>query len=530
MDGFDDQTGSNVRDYLRVLGRRRWVIILSVVVFLGLAIAYIVLTTPVYQGTANLLLQPELSSTLAQANNSNVVAIVDVATDIQLIGSGQVSAEVHETIPNAPKASVAEIGTTDVVAISVQSTNAKLAAAAATAYARAYIHVQQKEAVDSLNSAAQIVQTNVDANQVSINSVEGEISKIGNQAGQATSLETQLSTLEEQQSELRAELQNYNSAATLDTGGGQVVNVAPVPTSQVKPKTIEYAFLAGLLGLALGVGLAMILEYFDDDIRTREDLEKVTSSLPTLGLIPEIVDWRDKHAQYLVSASSPKSIPAEAYRSLRTSIQFLGLDHSIKTVQFTSPSAAEGKTTTMANLAVVMAQAGLRVVVVCCDLRRPRLHEFFNVSNQVGFTSVLLGETELADALQSVPGLDNLRILASGRIPPNPSELLSGNRTGEILATLAERADVVLIDSPPVLPVTDATVLASRVDAVVIVTSPRTSTRTQIARSLETLSRVDAPVAGVVLNRASVADSESYYQYVYGVPVQTERKGADTAV
>jgi capsular exopolysaccharide synthesis family protein len=219
-----------------------------------------------------------------------------------------------------------------------------------------------------------------------------------------------------------------------------------------------------------------------------------------------------------VSRSAPSSVPAEAYRSLRTSIQFLGLDRSIKTIQFTSPSAGEGKTTTLANVAVSIAQAGHRVVVVCCDLRRPRLHQYFDMSNQIGFTSVLLGEATLREALQPVPGLEGLQVLASGQIPPNPSELLSSDRTAELLASLAEYADIVLIDSPPVLPVTDAAVLAGRVDAVVVVAAAGRTTQTQVSRALEVLGRIDAPIAGLVLNRASESVSFAYYRYAYGIP------------
>jgi succinoglycan biosynthesis transport protein ExoP len=356
-----------------------------------------------------------------------------------------------------------------------------------------------------------------------LNAINATIAPIQAQAAQTsaasgTALATQLQGLQEQAVTLQNEISNDEFAANQATGGGQVVSTASVPTKPVKPKTAEYAILAGFLGIALGVGLALTLEYFDDGIRTKDDLELVGDNHPVLSLIPEIVDWRDPHAQYLVSRSAPSSVPAEAYRSLRTSIQFLGLDRSIKTIQFTSPSAGEGKTTTLANVAVSIAQAGHRVVVVCCDLRRPRLHQYFDMSNQIGFTSVLLGEATLREALQPVPGLEGLQVLASGQIPPNPSELLSSDRTAELLASLAEYADIVLIDSPPVLPVTDAAVLAGRVDAVVVVAAAGRTTQTQVSRALEVLGRIDAPIAGLVLNRASESVSFAYYRYAYGIP------------
>jgi succinoglycan biosynthesis transport protein ExoP len=516
-DGIDDDARSNLREYLQSLRRRQWLIILVTLGFVGLSLAYSLLTTPVYRATANLLLTPQLSTTLLQANNANApVVTVDVPTSSQVIESTSVQSYVEKKIPNVPPVSVSEIGTTDVVQVSVDSTSPKLAARAADAYANAYIHLQQSQTVDTINTAVQLLTTHLNTVNATIAPLQAEAAQTSTVAG--TALSTQLQGLQEQAVTLQNEISNDEFAANQASGGGQVVSNAAVPSKPVKPKTAEYAILAGFLGLAIGVGLALTLEFFDDGIRTKDDLELVGDNYPVLSLIPEIVDWRDPHAQYLVSRSSPSSVPAEAYRSLRTSIQFLGLDRSIKTVQFTSPSAGEGKTTTLANVAVAIAQAGQRVVVVCCDLRRPRLHQYFDMSNQIGFTSVLLGEATLREALQPVPGLEGLQILASGQIPPNPSELLSSTRTAELLASLADYADIVLIDSPPVLPVTDAVVLAGRVDAVVVVAAAGRTTQTQLSRALEVLGRVAAPIAGLVLNRASESVSFAYYRYAYGIP------------
>ena len=157
--------------------------------------------------------------------------------------------------------------------------------------------------------------------------------------------------------------------------------------------------------------------------------------------------------------------------------------------------------------------------MVCCDLRRPRVHEFFGLKNDVGFTSVLLGDTPLADALQEVPDCPGLHLLASGPKPPNPSELLGGPKARALLESLADISDIVLIDSPPVLPVTDPTVLAGVVDAVVMVVSMGTSTQSGVIAALENLARVNAPLVGVILNRVPQTDSYTYYRYTYGEPV-----------
>ncbi len=176
-----------------------------------------------------------------------------------------------------------------------------------------------------------------------------------------------------------------------------------------------------------------------------------------------------------------------------------------------------------------MAESGQNVVLVSCDLRRPRIHEFFGLANNFGFTSVLVGDTTLEDALISVPKFGNLTVLPSGPVPPNPSELLGSTKASEVFARLAQAADVVIIDSPPVLPVTDAAVLAGHVDAVVLVAAAQTTTRRDITRSIEVLNRVDAPIVGVVLNGASEADCYVYYrygdQYGYGYATRKEPRG-----
>jgi capsular exopolysaccharide synthesis family protein len=158
---------------------------------------------------------------------------------------------------------------------------------------------------------------------------------------------------------------------------------------------------------------------------------------------------------------------------------------------------------------------GKRVVVVDCDLRNPRLHKFFRVPNDVGFTSVLLGDVGLTAAVRDVDALPNLKILPSGFVPPNPSELLSGRRTHEVLDLLATQADFVLIDSPPIVPYTDAAVLAPHADGILLVASAGVSTRRKLARAMEILRRIEAPLAGVVLNRSVDDDSHNYSDFAY---------------
>jgi capsular exopolysaccharide synthesis family protein len=276
---------------------------------------------------------------------------------------------------------------------------------------------------------------------------------------------------------------------------------------------VRNAVLAAIIGLMLGFVAAFVVDYFDDSVASEEDLYRVTGGLPNLGLIPQVPNWKAQDQAVVVSVSEPTSAAAEAYRTLRTSIQFLGLDHAARILQITSPNAVEGKTTTLSNLGVALANAGQRVCICCCDLRRPRLHNFFGLQNSIGLTSVILGERSMSEALQPVRDIEGLFVMSSGPTPPNPSELLGSTRAAEVLKALSSKFDILLIDCPPVLPVTDAVVLARLADATILaVTADATKTR-EIGRALKLLNQVHAPVIGTILNGITPHTRGGYYRY-----------------
>jgi non-specific protein-tyrosine kinase len=213
----------------------------------------------------------------------------------------------------------------------------------------------------------------------------------------------------------------------------------------------------------------------------------------------------------LITLSNPRSPISEAYRTLRTNLEFTSLDKPIRSMVVTSTAPEEGKSTTLANLAVTIAQAGKRVILVDCDLRRPSLHQIFGARATPGFTDMMRD-----DALMSKPPLQetkvaNLRLLASGTIPPNPSELLASRRMSDVIAALQQQVDVVLFDAPPVIAVTDAAVLASKVDAVLLVVSAGKTKREHAKKAKALLDKVNAHLIGTVLN--NVKGEAGLYQY-----------------
>ncbi|MFC4769453.1 CpsD/CapB family tyrosine-protein kinase [Effusibacillus consociatus] len=221
---------------------------------------------------------------------------------------------------------------------------------------------------------------------------------------------------------------------------------------------------------------------------------------------------RNLRENKLVTVINPKSPISEAYRTLRTNIQFSNIDKELKTIMVTSSGPAEGKTTTASNLAVVMSQDHKRVLLVDCDLRRPTVHHAFAVPNRIGVTNVLIGSTALDLAVQSGP-IDNLQILPSGPIPPNPAELLSSKRMGNLLDELQDQYDLVLLDAPPVLAVTDAQILASKVDGVLLVVKSGHTDRGMALKAKAMLDNVHANIMGIVLNNRKANRGHYYYYY-----------------
>lgn len=507
-----------LRDDLRVLRKRKGTVILTVALLVGVTLAVSYLQTPVYQATTEVLLQSRPTESIFDSNTGQVVDPGRVVqTQIRLFQSQPVRDAVKEQLGVSPEVSVEGVGDTDVVQVKAESTVPRRAATVADAYANAYIDVRRKQAVDDILAASKQIQTQIDDIQKQIDNAEGEVAAAApaQQPAVRQSVNGRKDLLANQQAVFRQKLDQLQVDQAIKSGGAQLVAAATVPTNPVRPQPLRNAIIAFVLGLVLGVGLVFLLEYLDDSVKGKDDLERASAGLPVLGVIP-LVEWRDRAQPQIISLADPRSPASEAYRTLRTSIQFMALERPVRTLQVTSPSAEEGKSTTIANLGVAIARAGQRVVILDCDLRRPRMHEFFGLDRSIGFTSVLLGKVPLSGALQAVPNQSRLSILASGPPPPNPSELLSSVRTIEVLTSLQAEADIVLIDCPPVLPVTDALIVSARVDATLIVCVAGSTSRKEAARATELLRQVDAPLVGTVLNGVTADDAYDYgYSYRY---------------
>lgn len=274
-----------------------------------------------------------------------------------------------------------------------------------------------------------------------------------------------------------------------------VTSPARLP-SQVSPKKPLYLTLGVLLGLILGIGGAVLREAFDSRIRSDRDAVAIAGA-PVLGRIAE---YRGAKKHPLIMENDPSSVGAEAYRRLRTNIRALSIDHGLRSFVVSSAVESEGKTLVVANLGIAFAEAGHRVVLVDADLRRPKLAKILGISSTLGLTHVLVDDGPLEDALRRYDALP-LEVVASGPPPPNPSELLGSVRFASVLQELTDRADVVILDSPALLPVTDAAILAQLTSGVILVTRAASTRGNQLETAAQSLRTVNEQVLGVVLTR-----------------------------
>lgn len=288
-----------------------------------------------------------------------------------------------------------------------------------------------------------------------------------------------------------------------------VITPAAVPASPSAPNTQLNLVLGILIGLGVGAGAAILRSSLDSRISGEADLRHVTDA-PLLG---GIAFDPDAIRSPLLTQTGPQSPRAESFRQLRTNLQFANVSVQAKSVLVTSSLPGEGKSTTAVNLAIALAQAGQSVCLVDADLRRPMINEYLGLDRNVGLTTALVGAVDINDVLQSW-GADNLYVVTSGRIPPNPSELLGSEEMRSLVSRLEQTFDTVIIDAPPLLPVTDAAVLSQHVGGVVLVVGSQKLKRHDLQRSINALNMVESNVLGTVLNRLPVKGADAY-TYTY---------------
>ncbi len=289
-----------------------------------------------------------------------------------------------------------------------------------------------------------------------------------------------------------------------------VLDPAIRPTTPIKPKPLQNGLIGAVLGLVLGLSIAFLLEQFDTTLRSREDVERALAPLPVLATIPAVPNVeRD-----LLLDSNSKTPAAEAFRILRTNVQFFSVDRPVSKILVAGSGTEEGKTTVAMNLAAGFALGGVPTVFVESDLRRPVIHNYFNIRGTPGISDVLLGKATLEQALVKTR-IPNLRVLPAGTPPPNPSELLGTKGIAEIIRHVEKDAEMIIFDSPPALAMSDAYVLAPLTDGVILVVRAGHTQREGVRASKEAFERLGARLLGLVWNAAEASDVNYYYRYYH---------------
>jgi capsular exopolysaccharide synthesis family protein len=491
--------------YLAVLRRRKWWVIAVTVLGLVASLGFSLVQPKEYSASAQLLFQP--GNAVVTANGSaEQITPTDVLTELQLVTSAPVKATVARQLGSVPNVSAAEVGSTNIISVTATAAKPARAALIANAYATAFVTYQRSVTISSLAAANTQLSHQIASIAAQVKSLQSNPSSAA-----------EVSALLNQEAVLKDQLAQLQVSGAVSTGGVELVTPATAPSSPSSPKPLRDALLGFVLGLLLGIGLAFVVEHLDDTVHLKEEVERLTGGSPVLALVPMVGSWKNKDQVFVVSAREPNSVAGEAYRSLRTSLQFATLDSHAQVILVTSPGETEGKSATVANLGVVLASAGERVAIVSCDLRRPRIGQFFGLDEQVGLTTVLLARCSLEEALQPVPGIDGLSILATGERPSDPTGVLGSQKLARVLDQLRKTFDFVFLDSPPLLPVTDAVILAQAVDATLLVVAAGQTRGKDLRRATEALSLVHARPIGVVLNEVTKSTGYGYgYGYGYG--------------
>jgi polysaccharide biosynthesis transport protein len=507
----------SLRASWRLIVRRSWIVLAAIIATAAPAIALSLRQPSVYEADADMLIRVSPGESVFGSGQQSINPDRLVQNEIAVLEGDLVYARLKENLgldDDPPGASGSGLTDADVITVSVRSGDPQTAATLANAFIDAYIDVKREQAVDGMVAASAELQTKINGLQSRIDTLDAQIDS--SSTDDDSDAEVDRRSLVDQQALFRQRIDQLQVDAVLSGGNAELVRPASAPVTPIKPTPARTAMLASVVGLLLGLGAAFLIDHLDDSIRSADDLARLGTDLSVLAMVPNVTG-RDSRP---LSISDPVNPAVETYRNLRTNVQFLGIEGRVRSIQVTSARPGEGKTTTAANLAVVLSQTGSTVVLVDADLRKPDLHRLFGVDGSNGLTNNLAG-APMELTIQRIT--DQLWVIVGGPVPPNPSELLSGRRMEAFVEELSRRFDYVIIDSAPLLAVSDAAALSRHVDGVLLIAQSKRVSIPQLRESLATLERVGAPLLGIVVTRAKV-DTSVTGEYEYGPSTAKKRR------
>jgi succinoglycan biosynthesis transport protein ExoP len=378
-----------------------------------------------------------------------------------------------------------------------------------------------KRIINSLKNEYAVAAAKEESLKAALGRQKGESLSLNEKAIQYSVLKREAQSTKEMYDLLFKRLKETSLTEDIRTGNIRIIDLAEIPGSPVKPKKTQNMMIALILGIGLSLGTAFFLERIDNTVKIPADIKQhlqipYLGPVPDFGALPEAANGQTgdiKFREDLITVSNPKSTASEAYRGIRTNILFSSADVAPQVILISSSAPAEGKTITAANLAVVMAQMGNKVLLIDCDMRKPKLNKVFETSRDKGMSNILVGGCELTEAIISTK-IPNLDIITSGPLPPNPSEIIGSQKMAAVVNELRGQYERIIIDSPPITAVTDASILAKYADGAIMVIRCGDTHMEIIKNGLNQLSSVNAHIFGAILNCVNTG-SGSYYYYQY---------------
>jgi capsular exopolysaccharide synthesis family protein len=507
----------DMREYFVVLRARKWTVLLLTALVTTFALVYSFRQDPLYRAESRVLVRAMISG--------GVPASPNLETEAQVVASQPVANLVHNDISSQPvrsllgRVEVEPITETEVLGIQFTSRDPRLARDAANAFAERYIEYRRNRALEQLTTEKRVVTERIDSVAERLTALARDIedARRSGDTGLVQILEVNRTALSARLASLQQQFDDLQSDQTANLGGGEVIERAVSPSEPFTPNYVRDGIIGALLGLIVGVGTAFLKDRLHDRFRGQGDLERAIDA-PILATIPKFRVPRKRGG--LPTSADPHGRASEAYRRLRTNVQTIAGREGIRTLVVTSPSTGEGKTLTVCNLAVTLAETRTRVILVSSDLRTPTSERYFGLEDGLAGLSTWLGGNESQDRLQDLlqdPGIPYLRILPSGPIPANPTELLASPRVDGLLRVLISNSDMVLFDSPSILTFADSIVLTARVGGTLMVLHASDTRRSHAIRARQELRMAGARVIGVALNSVDPI-STAYYQYPAEAP------------
>ena len=523
----------DLKVYARLLWHWAWLVILCTLVAAAVAYGISSVTTPIYQASTTLLINQARNPTGADMQDLMLSERIG-RTYAELMKRSPILAKVAEEFEVEPavlqsaitQISVTSVRDTQLLQLSIEGTSPEVVASVAEALPRVFIEdlksVQSERFAESKNNLQRELDTL--SNEIEVTQVAIQAINDAPTAEEAVELGRLRNALTQYQNNYANLLQSYENIRLTEVQSSDsiaVVEPAQIPTQPIRPRALTNTLLAAIVGAMLALGIIFLIEYLDDRVKTPQDLYSIVD-LPVLGSIARIATQEKKGLgkrkarltaeETLVSSIQPRHPITEAYRGIRTNLQYSSVDTNLTSLLITSATPGEGKTTTAANLAIVLAQSGRSVILVDADMRKPRQHTLFELPQSPGLTDAIVASHTPPTRYVRATNVPNLSLLTSGKVPPNPAELLGSQRMQQLIAQLHEQAEMIIFDAPPVLAVTDAQVLANQVNGVVLIIDSEQTSRATVARAVEALARTNANLLGAVLNRL-VRSPRGYYQY-----------------